>query len=157
MTDAMVLWWNAWIHPTIPYIALSFAVLLFVDAHVTARVNAAKPYVHPIRAGWSTDTSADVADFTVQNDRSDIVEIPDPGGDGYYLVLWRADVDGGDFEFIDPRNQSLNQRKSFTTASPLTIDGIAGQAVRSRYRLKRAEGTRAINVDEPPGWRPRRR
>lgn len=143
-----------WIRVSILVGALLTASLAVVEHLLSKRVNAPRPYVHPIRAGWSTDETVDVADFTVENDGGDIVEVPDPGVDGHYLVLWRADVDGGDFDFIDPGLQSLNQRRAFTDAASLTIDGVAGKAVRSARPLLR--GTRTIAVDEPPNW-PRRR
>lgn len=156
MTEETLLQWmrmSIWVSG---FASAGFALLgvvLGVAYHyVSERVNAPKPYVHPIRAGWSADETADIDDFTVENDGSDIIEIPDPGVDGKYLVLWRSDVDGGDFDFIDPRNQSINQRGAFTAATPLSIGGVAGQSVRSAYPLKRAEGARTVHVDEPPGW-----
>lgn len=150
MFDEMVLWWIAWMRPTIPFLVLGIAIILFVEGLVAMRVSTPRPYTQPIRMGWSADDRVDVADFTVQNDRSSLVEIPDPGEGGYYLVLWRADVDGGAFSFIDPADQSLNQRVAFTDAWPLTIDGVAGQAVRSVHRWTRRVGR--VRVDEPPGW-----
>ena len=79
-------------------------------------------------AAWSADTTITEAEVLAgtSSDTNSVV-IPNATG-GQYLVIWRADADGGDPSEIHISGGG-NQRNTFGNAVALTVDGVAGQVV----------------------------
>ena len=88
---------------------------------------------HHIRAGWSADATIDAADLTDEYQLSQFI-LPDGTGN-LYLVLWRADADGGDFTEVHIAGAG-NSRNLFGAAADLTIDTIPGKAIISATAQK---------------------
>lgn len=114
--------------------------------HLKQKAKTAPIFAHPIRGAVLAVDTAAPRDFTVENDRSHAFEFPEEAGVGYFF-LWRADVDGGDFESIANERNGDNLRRAFTPPSPLSINGVAGQFVRT-WREHKLAAFETVYLDE---------
>ena len=84
--------------------------------------------MHDLIVGWSANTIILDSELTAGNSSdTDSVVIPNESG-GLYLLVWRADADGGDPTEVHIAGGG-NSRNIFGPATARTFDGVAGQLI----------------------------